>query len=98
VSSNSPATASPDNESQSLDQETSTMDATLHILVAEDDPINSTILQKRLEKFGHTIDLTANGKECASVYKNNPTLYSAILMDLQVSLTSYSPAQPRTLR
>jgi light-regulated signal transduction histidine kinase (bacteriophytochrome) len=83
-----PATASPGNKTQSLDQNNSTMDATLHVLVAEDDPINSTILRKRLEKFGHTIDMTANGKECASVYKSNPKLYSAILMDLQVNFSS----------
>ncbi|KAJ6049762.1 uncharacterized protein N7446_006911 [Penicillium canescens] len=81
-----PATASPANKTQSFDQENSTMDATLHVLVAEDDPINSTILRKRLEKFGHTIDMTTNGKECASVYKSNPKLYSAILMDLQMPI------------
>ncbi|OGE51601.1 hypothetical protein PENARI_c013G10006 [Penicillium arizonense] len=81
-----PATASPRNKTQSFDQNNSAMDATLHVLVAEDDPINSTILRKRLEKFGHTIDMTANGKECASVYKSNPKLYSAILMDLQMPI------------
>jgi light-regulated signal transduction histidine kinase (bacteriophytochrome) len=86
-----PATASPGNKPQSFDQNNSTMDATLHVLVAEDDPVNSAILRKRLEKFGHTIDMTANGKECASAYKSNPTLYSAILMDLQVSLVSSAP-------
>ncbi|KAJ5317026.1 hypothetical protein N7508_001534 [Penicillium antarcticum] len=81
-----PATASPGDQPQSLDQNNSSMEATLHVLVAEDDPVNSTILRKRLEKFGHTIDMTANGKECASVYKNNPTLYNAILMDLQMPI------------
>lgn len=57
----------------------------LHVLVAEDDPINSTILRKRLEKFGHTVHMTGNGKECASVYRENPDSFDAILMDLQVS-------------
>ncbi|KAJ5776212.1 uncharacterized protein N7511_001223 [Penicillium nucicola] len=80
-----PATTSPD-EPQSLIQNTSAMDARLHVLVAEDDPVNSTILRKRLEKLGYTIDMTANGKECTSVYKNNPALYSAILMDLQMPI------------
>lgn len=56
----------------------------LHVLVAEDDPVNSTILKKRLEKFGYQIRLTGNGKECAAVYRENPSSYDAILMDLQV--------------
>lgn len=56
----------------------------LHVLVAEDDPVNSTILKKRLEKLGYQIRLTGNGKECAAVYSENPSSYDAILMDLQV--------------
>lgn len=56
----------------------------LHVLVAEDDPVNSTILKKRLEKFGYQIRLTGNGNECAAVYRENPSSYDAILMDLQV--------------
>lgn len=57
----------------------------LHVLVAEDDPINSAILRKRLEKFGHTVHMTGNGRECASVYEENPSSFDAILMDIQVS-------------
>lgn len=62
--------------------ETST---SLHVLVAEDDPINSKILRKRLEKFGHTVYMTGNGKECASVYQKDPGCFDAVLMDIQVS-------------
>ncbi|KAJ5905823.1 uncharacterized protein N7473_002739 [Penicillium subrubescens] len=58
----------------------------LHVLVAEDDPVNSTILKKRLEKFGYQIRLTGNGKECAAVYRENPSSYDAILMDLQMPI------------
>ena len=57
----------------------------LHVLVAEDDPINSTIVRKRLEKLGHTVHLTANGKECASIYRQNAGSFDALLMDIQVS-------------
>ena len=79
----SPKTATTPRDTQ--DQPSSpTMDWNLHVLVAEDDPINSTIVQKRLERFGHTVHLTTNGKECATVYKNTPTRFDAILMDLQV--------------
>lgn len=56
----------------------------LHVLVAEDDPINSTIVKKRLEKFGYSVRMTANGRECASAYRENPTSFDAVLMDLQV--------------
>lgn len=67
----------------------------LQVLVAEDDPINSTILKKRLEKFGYQIHLTGNGKECAAVYRNSPGFFDAILMDLQVCDTLlYSVMRP----
>ena len=36
----------------------------LQVLVAEDDPINSKIIRKRLEKSGHAVHLTVNGEEC----------------------------------
>lgn len=35
----------------------------LQILVAEDDPINGKIMQKRLEKVGHSVHLTVNGED-----------------------------------
>ena len=57
----------------------------LHVLVAEDDPINSTIVRKRLEKLGHTVHLTANGKECASIHRQSAGSFDALLMDIQVS-------------
>ncbi|KAF7595081.1 hypothetical protein BBP40_007284 [Aspergillus hancockii] len=56
----------------------------LHILVAEDDPTNSTILRKRLEMSGHTVYLTSNGKECASAYREKANCFDAVLMDLQM--------------
>lgn len=56
----------------------------LRILIAEDDPINSSIVKKRLEKFGYSICMTGNGKECASVHRESPISFDVILMDLQV--------------
>ena len=56
----------------------------LRILVAEDDPVNSAIVQKRLEKLGHVVHLTRNGKECTTMYFDFPRCFHAILMDLQV--------------
>ena len=68
------------------DQDYSPLDAhNLNVLVAEDDPINSKIMKKRLEKLGHTVHLTVNGEECSSVYGDQPISFDVILMDMQVS-------------
>lgn len=64
----------------------------LRVLVAEDDPINSKIVQKRLERCGHTVQLTVNGEECVQAYRANPQLYDVVLMDLQVN--THNPRKP----
>ena len=56
----------------------------LQILVAEDDPINSKIVKKRLEKTGHHVHLTINGEECSSTHGERPAFFDVILMDMQV--------------
>ena len=60
------------------------------VLVAEDDPINSKIMKKRLERLGHSPTMTVNGEECSSAYGEQASSYDAVLMDLQVSSTSYT--------
>ena len=55
----------------------------LNVLVAEDDPINSRIVKKRLEKAGHAVHLTVNGEECASAYGEKPAFFDVVLMDMQ---------------
>ena len=57
----------------------------LQVLVAEDDPVNSKIIQKRLEKIGHKVHLTINGEECSSAYGERSAVYDVVLMDMQVS-------------
>jgi CheY-like chemotaxis protein len=57
----------------------------LRILVAEDDPINSRIIMKRLEKSGHKVHGTTNGEECVAAYQEKPALFDVVLMDMQVS-------------
>lgn len=59
----------------------------MRVLVAEDDPVNSRIVQKRLEKLGHEVYLTVNGEECASAYGDKPQEFDVILMDMQVSVS-----------
>jgi signal transduction histidine kinase len=69
-------------EAKTIDPQITTEN--LHVLVAEDDPINSKIVQKRLEKMGHRVYLTVNGEECASAHGEKCTQFDVILMDIQV--------------
>lgn len=57
----------------------------MRVLVAEDDPVNSRIVQKRLEKLGHQVHLTVNGEECAGAFGDKPQDFDVVLMDMQVS-------------
>ncbi|BCS21668.1 putative sensor histidine kinase/response regulator [Aspergillus puulaauensis] len=58
----------------------------LRVLVAEDDPINAKILQKRLGKLGYTVKWTMNGEECANAYAQDPTQWDVVLMDIQMPI------------
>lgn len=58
----------------------------LQVLVAEDDPINSKIIKKRLEKVGHEVYLTINGEECSSTYGERPAFFDVVLMDMQMPI------------
>jgi len=57
-----------------------------HVLVAEDDPINSKIMKKRLEKLGHQAYMTVNGEDCASAHGEQASSFDAVLMDLQMPI------------
>ena len=63
----------------------------LRVLVAEDDPINSKIIKKRLEKIGHDVQLTVNGEECSSAYGDEAAFFDVVLMDMQVFYTHHCP-------
>ena len=58
----------------------------LNVLVAEDDPVNSKIITKRLEKLNHKVQCTVNGEACASAYGEKHGFYDVVLMDMQVRL------------
>ncbi|KAK3381636.1 hypothetical protein B0H63DRAFT_524336 [Podospora didyma] len=58
----------------------------LHVLVAEDDPINVKVLRKRLEKAGHKVSLALNGEDCATMHREKPNAYDVILMDMQMPI------------
>lgn len=62
----------------------------MRVLVAEDDPVNSRIIKKRLEKLGHEVCLTVNGEDCASAYGEKTGYFDIVLMDMQVRQLSLS--------
>jgi hypothetical protein len=57
-----------------------------HVLIAEDNPLNSRLLETRLTKRGHTVKVTVDGQVCADTFKRSPEAFDIILMDLQVCL------------
>ncbi|OAK96784.1 hypothetical protein IQ06DRAFT_47100 [Phaeosphaeriaceae sp. SRC1lsM3a] len=58
----------------------------MRVLVAEDDPVNSRIVKKRLERLGHDVYLTVNGEECASAFGEKPRDFDVVLMDMQMPI------------
>ena len=71
-------------------EDSASMSKIMRVLVAEDDPINSKIMKKRLEKLNHEVCLTINGEECAHVYAENAAAFDVILMDMQVRFEAQS--------
>lgn len=63
----------------------------MRVLVAEDDPVNSRIIKKRLEKMGHETYLTSNGEECSSTYGEKSGFFDVVLMDMQVCCWTTGP-------
>jgi len=87
--------ASPTNK-QSIEKESDRKP--LSVLVAEDNPINSLIIRKRLEKLGYSVKLTVNGQQCADAFKVGRGRYDLVLMDMQVSGAFYLPSIVRLRR
>lgn len=58
----------------------------VHILIAEDNPLNSRLLDTRLTRRGHEVKVTVDGLACAEAFKASPATYDVILMDLQVCI------------
>jgi two-component system, sensor histidine kinase and response regulator len=54
----------------------------LRVLVAEDNPVNQTVIQRMLEKMGHAPTIAPNGKEALSQLANAP--FDVIFMDVQM--------------
>ena len=56
--------------------------AGLNILVAEDNPVNQRLAARMLEKMGHKVTLTNNGREAVDAFERGA--FAAILMDVQM--------------
>jgi two-component system, sensor histidine kinase and response regulator len=54
----------------------------LHILLAEDNPVNQKLAIRLLEKRGHKVDLASNGKEALLALQKRT--YDLVLMDVQM--------------
>jgi len=83
-SSLSPRNLTPARSPASLKGPESFKQKKLHVLVAEDDPVNRAILKKRLEMDGHEVTLTKDGSEAVETFAGCRRDCDIILMDLQV--------------
>ena len=54
----------------------------LHVLVAEDNPVNQRVIVRLLEKMGHIPIVAHNGQEAVEAYESRP--FDAALMDVQM--------------
>ena len=54
----------------------------MRILVAEDSPVNQLVAQSMLVRFGHRVDLAANGIEAVEAVSRFP--YDLVFMDVQM--------------
>lgn len=54
----------------------------LHLLLAEDNPVNQLLALRLLDKLGHTVEVVSNGNAAVAAARNGR--YDAILMDVQM--------------
>lgn len=61
-----------------------TKKAPIHVLVVEDNLINQRVLRRQLEVGGFRVTVANNGKEAVDQCLEAPSLFSLILMDLEM--------------
>lgn len=69
-----------------FDNNTSSSNQKLTVLIAEDDNLNRTLLSRIVEKAGHLCIPVNNGYECVETYKNLKGKVDLIFMDYQMPL------------
>ncbi|KAE9986160.1 hypothetical protein EG328_006423 [Venturia inaequalis] len=55
------------------------------VMVADDNRINQQILQRRLERMGHEVEMASDGQQCYDMFKECSAATDFILMDLDAS-------------
>jgi len=68
----------------------------LRVLVVEDDPINRAIINKKLTKEGHTVEMTVHGADAVRKIEQDRN-FNVILMDLQMPICD-GPTATRMIR
>jgi hypothetical protein len=56
----------------------------LHVLVAEDNPVNQIVAQGMLTTLGHTYQSVSNGREAVDLIKAKATKFDLVLMDCEM--------------
>jgi PAS domain S-box-containing protein len=56
----------------------------LHILIAEDNPVNQEVAATMLRRRGHRVDIVGNGREAVDAVSRDS--YDVVLMDLQMPI------------
>jgi CheY-like chemotaxis protein len=76
----------PSKKDQILTQHTIVEDSkhSIHILLAEDNPINYKLAKLMLERGGYQVSLAKNGEEAVKIYTAHPHQFDLILMDIQM--------------
>jgi PAS domain S-box-containing protein len=61
----------------------------LHLLLAEDNPVNQTLAVRMLVNMGHSVELVENGQQCLDKLHDRAAeepAFDAVLMDLQMPI------------
>jgi CheY-like chemotaxis protein len=56
----------------------------VHILLAEDNPVNRKLAEFMLTKAGYRLDIAENGKEAVVKYASHPEKYDLVFMDIRM--------------
>jgi CheY-like chemotaxis protein len=56
----------------------------IHILLAEDNPINQKLVRFMLTRAGYKLEIAKNGKEALEVFTADPVAFDLIFMDIQM--------------
>jgi len=61
----------------------------LHILLAEDNPINQKVATRQLQRHGHRVTIVNDGKLALEAVQANHEAYDLVLMDIQVQFSTF---------